>query len=229
MKYLSIRVKLMILTLITLIPLILLQAFNVDENFHRSSDQKLDASVEFAHAVSSYFYNYVEELWIQESIIGNTIMSNINDKFEIQSYLDSVVGSNENNLQRLSWVNPDGIITESTRQYMIGQSIADRDYYKRIKAGQDMVISDLVESYVDNSLVVPVARGIRKNGELVGILVYSVSVDRLVSNIPGLTLNKGDVLTLVDRNGRVVYSSLNNSLSFNERQLPGDDSDWQAL
>lgn len=228
MKHLSIRVKLMILTLITLVPLIMLQIFNIKENFQRSSEQKLEASVELANAVSESFCNYLEEVWIQESIIGEHITSSINDTYKIQSYLDSIVNNDENNIQRLSWVSPSGIVIASTRPYMIGLSLTDRDYYKRIKAGEDKAISDLIKSYGDGVIVVPVARAIKKNGELLGMVVYSVSVDRLVSNIPGLKLNKGDELSLVDRNGRIVYNSHSN-LPFSERLLQSDDPSRKAL
>jgi signal transduction histidine kinase len=229
MKYLSIRVKLMILTLITLVPLVILQIINIGEDFQRSSEQKLEASVELAYAVSASFNNYIKELWIQESIIGEHITSNINDTREIQAYLESIVNNDDNNIQRLSWASPSGIIIANTRPYMIGLSIADRDYFKSIKAGQDMVISDLIESYGDGTIVVPVVRGIRKNGELLGIVVYSVSVDRLVANIPGLKLNRGDVLALVDRNGHTVFNSQDNNLSFSERLIQSDDPSWRAL
>ena len=229
MKYLSIRVKLMILTLITLVPLITLQIFNINKNYQRSSEQKLEASMELAYAVSASFYNYIEELWIQESIMGEHIASNIDDTHEIQLYLDNIVSNDRNNIQRLSWVSPEGIIIASTRSYIIGISVAERNYYKRINAGQDMVISDLVESYGDSAMVVPVVRGFRKDGELIGMLSYSVSVDRLVSNIPGLKLNSGDILSLIDRNGRVVFNSQDNNQSFSERLLQKDDPSWKAL
>lgn len=230
MKYLSIRAKLLILTLITLIPLIILQSINIYENFKRGTEQQLQASVELSDAISKSFMNYIEQIWIQEAFISNhIIIDDINNTKEIQSYLQSIISNKEYDIQRLSWVSPSGIIIANTREYMIGQSISERDYYKKIIAGNEEVISDLVESYVDGKQVIPVAKGITKNGKLIGILVYSIDTDKLMSHIPNLKLNQGEVLNLIDRNGYVVYNSANNNLVFSERKIAVDDPSWRAL
>ena len=57
MKYLSIRVKLLMLTLIILIPLIILQSVNIYTNFQNKTKQKLQANVELAEAISKSFEN----------------------------------------------------------------------------------------------------------------------------------------------------------------------------
>lgn len=229
MKYLSIRVKLMILALIILIPLIVSQAININENFKRSSEQRLQASVELADAISASFYSYIKEIWIQESIISEHIASNIDNTNEIQSYLNGIVNDDGIGINKLSWTNPSGIIIASTRKYMVGQSLSDRDYYKRIISGEEKVVSDLVESYRDEALLVPVARAVKKDGKLLGILIYSLDSAKLVSHIPNLKLNKGEVLTLTDTSGSIVYNSLSNNLSFEERKIPKDALTWKAL
>lgn len=229
MKHLSIRVKLLMLTLITLIPLIILQSINIYQDFENKTEQKLQASAELADAVSNSFVNYIEDLWIQESFISNHIIDNINNPKEIQSYLKNIVNNDGNALQRLSWVNSSGIIIASSREYMIGESLSERDYYKKIIAGKEKVLSDLVVSYVDGKLVIPVARGITKDGKLVGTLIYSIDTDKLTSHIPNLKLNDGETLRLIDSSGNIVYNSLNNNLTFKERKLLKDDPSLIAL
>lgn len=229
MKHLSIRSKLLLLTLITLIPLVTLQSVNIYKNFENKTQQKLESSVKLADAVSKSFVNYIDELWIRESFISNHVIDNINNSTKIQSFLETIVNNNGNDLERLSWVSPGGKIIASSRKYMTGQSIAERDYYKQIIAGKDEVISDLVESYVDGKLVVPVAKGIKKNGKLVGILVYSIDTDKLVSLISKFKLNDGEALTLIDSSGNIVYNSSNNNLTFKERKILKDASEWKAL
>lgn len=229
MKYLSIRVKLLMLTLITLIPLILLQSIDIYENFQKGTEQKLQASVGIADAVSKSFVNYIEELWIQESFISNHIIDNLNNPKEIQSYLQYIVTNHKNNLQRLSWVSPNGTIIASSREYMIGQSLVSRDYYKKIIAGKEESLSNLIVSYVDGKLLIPVSRGIRKNGKLLGTLIYSIDTDKLISHIPNLKLNEGETLCLIDGNGNIVYNSSNNNLTFKERKILEDDPGWKAL
>jgi signal transduction histidine kinase len=229
MKYLPIKVKLIILTLITLIPLTILQAFNIHDNFQRSTEQKLQASVEIAHAVSKSFLNYIDEIWIQQYIISRNLIDFIDDSEKIQSYLNSLIDIEETALQRVAFINPEGIIIASTREYMIGQSLVQRDYYQRIIAGEDKVISNLMQSYIDGIIMIPVARAIKNDGVLVGIVVSTLYVDKSVSHVPELRLNEGDILTIVDSNGRMVYHSLNNHLSFDRRSIPEDSSIWKAL
>ena len=229
MKYLSIRVKLLMLTLIILIPLIILQSVNIYENFQIKTEQKLQTNVELADAVSKSFVNYIEELWIRESFISDHIIDNINNPKEIQSYLESIVNINENSLERLSWVSPNGIIIANSRQYMIGQSIAQRDYYKKIITGKEKVLSDLVVSYVDGKLLIPVARGIKKDGKLLGILIYSINTRNLISHIPNLKLSNGETLCLIDSSGNIVYNSSNNNLTFKERKILKDAPGWKSL
>jgi signal transduction histidine kinase len=229
MRYLSIRVKLLMLTLIILIPLIALQSINIYDNFEKKTEQKLQASVVLADTVSKSFVNYLNELWIQESFISDHIIDNINNPKEIQSYLENIVNANENVIQRLSWVSPEGKIIANSRKYMIGQSLVERDYYKKIISGKEEVISDLVISYVDGKLVIPVAKAIKKNRKLIGILIYSMDADKLISHIPTLKINDGEILCLIDSIGNIVYNSSNNSLAFKERKILKDAPGWKAL
>lgn len=219
----------MILTLITLIPLIILQAINIHNNVNRSIEQKLQSSVEIANVVSSTFYNYIKELWIQEFFLANELTVDVNNTKAIQSYLDDIKDSNETGLERLSWVDPSGIIIASTRKYMIGQSVTERDYYKRIMSGEDMVIGNLIKSYVDEAIVVPVVRGIRKEGKLIGIVVSSISPEPLVSHIPNLKLNNGEILVFIDSNENIVYNTKYNAIAFEDRKVPQDNQGWEIL
>ena len=229
MKYLSIRVKLLMLTLVILIPLIILQSINIYGNYQKKTEQKLQTNVNLAEAVSKSFVNYIEELWIRESFISDHIINSINDPKEIQSHLESIVSVDKNALERLSWISPSGIIIANSRKYMIGQSVTERDYYKKIIAGKEEVLSDLVISYVDGKLIIPVARGIKKDGKLVGILSFLIVTDNLISHIPNLKLNDGETLRLIDSSGNIVYNSSNNNLAFKERKILSDDSGWKAL
>jgi len=222
MKNLTIGVKLMMLICITLIPVIIVQTINIYYNFKRNTDQKLQANVELAQAISTSYFNYIEELWVQELIISKEILTEPNNTKKIQSYLESVINTEETALHRLSWVNPQGTATASTLKYMIGQSIAEREYFKKILAGEEKVFADLTKSYIDGTSVVPVARAVRKDGKLIGVLVASLDTNRLVSYIPNIKLNAGDILRLVDSNGNIVYDNTRSKLTFEERKMPSE-------
>jgi signal transduction histidine kinase len=215
--------------LIILIPLIILQALNIYNNFQSMAEQKLQSSVELADAVSKSFVNYIDQLWVNESIIISHITDNIDNTEKIQSFLQNIVTTNKNAVQRLSWLTPDGMIVASSREYMIGKSLAKRQHYQRILTGEDHVMSDLIESYGDGDLVIPVASAVRKDGKLLGILVSSIDSDNLISHIPNLKLNDGDRLELIDGSGNIVYDSLNNTLSMKERKVPINSTILKAL
>jgi signal transduction histidine kinase len=229
MKYINIRIKLVILIMATLIPIIIFQVINIQKNFSSSTEQKLKASEELATAVSKAFVNHIEQLWAQEFIIGEHITANINNAEEIQTYLDKLISADETAIKRLSWANPDGLILSSTRRYMIGESLIGRDYYKRVIGGEEKVLSDLVESYVDGTIVVPIVRGIKKDGKLMGILVYSADVYNLMDYIPNLNLHEGDVLSLIDRSGNIAYQNNISNISLKDRLLPMNAPAWKAL
>lgn len=229
MRYLTIRIKLIILTLITLIPIIILGAVVINKNINGRTEQKLQANVQLADAVSKAFVNYIEEIWVEESVISEHIIEEKDNTKEIEEYLRNITSNEKNSIQRLSWVSPNGLIIASSRAYLIGQSVVERNYFKRIQSGEEKVLSDLVVSYVDGELVIPVARAIKKDGKLLGILVFSMAADNFISHIPNIELNEGDTLCLIDNSGNNVYNSLNNNMGFQERKISNDSPAWRAL
>jgi Signal transduction histidine kinase len=228
MKRLSIRFKILTLTMFILIPLSILQIINIKNNFSRSIEQKLQASEELANAVSKSFSNYIEEVWGVENIIGKKVVIEGIDDVDTQSYFEQLLNDNETTLQRVSLVSPDGIIVASTNKDRIGSFVGEEEYFKKIRDGEENVLSNLIIDN-DDTMVFPVARSIKKDGKILGILVSIVDAKKLISRIPNLNLNKSDILVLVDNNGRIVYSSNNTNMSFQERELSKNAPFWQTL
>lgn len=215
--------------LITLVPLILLQMINIHTNFNRNIKQKFNASEDVAGIVSKSFVNFIDELWVQELIIGRSIINNSSDVKQIQAYLESVANTDENVIRRAAWSNPEGVMLANSDKTLIGKTITDRDYYYKILNGQDKILSDLVIGYSEGEMVLPVSRAVRKDGKLLGIIIFVIDIDKLVSRIPTLELSKDDLLCIVDSKGRMVYHNLNNSIPYEERMIPFNAPGWKAL
>lgn len=229
MKKMSIRFKLMILTLIPLIPFTILQTIGIKNNFNRSIEQKFEESEELGRSISKSFVNYIEELWFQELIISKHIVEYEDKIDDIQAYLDKVLDTDETTMERLSFINTNGVIIASTTKELVGKSVVNQDHYERIKAGEDKVLTNLVKEYNGGSVVFPVSRAVKKDGQLMGVIAGVIDVNKFVSKMPDFKKNEGDIFSLIDGNGYRVYYSANLNMSFEERLSPKDAPTWEAL
>lgn len=201
---LGLRDKLFALVLLVLIPLLALQTYEIYERFQTRTNQELESSQELAQANSIAFYNYLQNLWATELAMGTALSSNPSAQ-EIDELMTSQLVAHPI-VDTFSWVNPSGIVTEASVATAKGTSCADREHIQRIIAGEEKVISGVVESRSKHVPMVYVARGIRRHSQLVGIMVASVEANRLGQVLK--VVRKGDRnVTLIDNHGRLVYRS----------------------
>ena len=148
---------------------------------------------------------------------------------DIQAYLDKVLDTDETTMERLSFINTNGVIIASTTKELVGKSVVNQDHYERIKAGEDKVLTNLVKEYNGGSVVFPVSRAVKKDGQLMGVIAGVIDVNKFVSKMPDFKKNEGDIFSLIDGNGYRVYYSANLNMSFEERLSPKDAPTWEAL
>lgn len=229
MKQLSIRFRLMILTLIPLIPFTILQTISIQKNLNRSIEQKFEGSEELGRAISKSFVNYIEELWFQELIISNQIVKYENNINDIQEYLEETLNTDETTMESLSFINTNGVIVASTTKNAIGKSLVNQEHYQRILNGEDKVVTNLIKEYDGGNIVFPVSRAVKKDGQLIGILAGVIDVNKFVAKMPDFRKNEGDIFALIDNNGYRVYYSADLDMSFEERLIPKGAPAWNAL
>lgn len=206
LKFMNIRAKLFILVLMVLVPLILLSCIKIRKEFDNKIESELSSYQDLAEAISTSFNNYVNEIWVQEAVIG-TFLTEHQDLTaeEIQSLLISIQRK-EKTLSSVSLFSPEGIVTASSISHIVGKSYSDREYMAKIQEGQDQVISNLVESKAyPGTYIIPVIRAIKKDGKLVGIISAVIDVDQLAVKLPKLKISDSSRFFLVDHSGKIVY------------------------
>lgn len=229
MRRASIKTKLYALIFLILIPVVLLNVVSIKTNFERSVDAELNASEDFAEAFSMSFVHYLDKLWSDQYTMGVAIHANPRWTYQdIEKYMNQILEGNKDILD-YSWVSLEGRILVSTQKEMVGRSIRERGYYKRLMKGEEMVISDLTPSMRNNTTILPVARRVMINGEAIGIMVSIVDVNQLSRIFLIKRDDKTSEYGLVDSSGMLVYINGNLDTSFEKRRLKNDSPAWRAL
>lgn len=229
MKNISIRVKLLALIVIILVPLTLLHYTQIKKELNNSIESELNASEDFAKVISLSFIKYIDEIWGCQKAIGLSIVSNPNWRPDyIEKYMNENLSKGDHVLT-YSWVGVDGTVIGSTRPSLRGRNISERDYFCKIIGGEEKVISNLKKSYLNEEPIVLVARGIKVDGKLKGVIVSLLDVEELNNIFLIQRTGKTSKYGLVDNSGMMVYFNGMNSIPFDKRKIKEDSSIWGAL
>jgi signal transduction histidine kinase len=225
----SIKAKLIILILVTLIPLAVLQIIVIDNNYKRSVDKQIMANEDFAEAYSTSLMNYLKDIWRTEYALGLSIVKCPQwDEKNIMQYMTEVK-LGDVGISDFLWVSPTGHVISATDSSYKGADLARMDYIKQIISGKENVVSDLLPNSDENIVFVAVAREIRINNRLAGIVVGIVQEKQIQSFFSikrdGATSSYG----LVDKNGMIVYRFNTPNLLFDNRRIKADSPTWKAL
>lgn len=206
MKNLSIKKKLYFMILIILIPMIIYQAISIFYGLQESINLEQKANEDFAKAVNVSFNNYLERLWDTELSMGLAICNNTTaSSDEIGQYMRSVL-ENQPTIREYGWVDAVSLkITVSSSLQPVEVSLAGRDYIDKILSGDNEVVSDMVISRIDNKPTFVVARGIRTNDVLRGIVIATINVEELGEIMPSNRSNGNSYFGLLDKQGVFVY------------------------
>jgi signal transduction histidine kinase len=224
------RAKLVLLVLLVTIPLFAFETIAVYRDVADRTEEELQASRELAQATSTAFVNYLENLWDSEYAIGTAISlrKDALSPAETEAFLRAQLEVHPT-VGGFSWLDPRGAVIASTVAGTRGQSLGDREHIKRIVDGKERAVSDLVDGrLLQGELVVGAARGIRREGRLVGIVVASIRPAKLGMVLP-MQRGGGSNLGLVDRNGVSVYRSADPQAHGVGRALPPEAPVRQAL
>ncbi|OPY57202.1 MAG: Methyl-accepting chemotaxis protein PctC [Pelotomaculum sp. PtaU1.Bin035] len=80
-------------------------------------------------------------------------------------------------------------------------SVADRDYYKAVTSGQDLVFSEPIVSKSDGKLSMAIAVPVKKDGRLLRVLIGIVNLDKLSEEILAMKHGNNGRAYLIDTNG----------------------------
>ena len=230
MKFLSVRIKLLILILIVIIPLIGLQFYRIENLFKDKTESELNSFEDLASAVSTSFINYIKGVWVQEGVIGLFFTSQSGLRIEeIQKYLLEIQSKDEA-ISSIHWISPDGTVLASTTENFNGASLSQVKYIRRLMFGEEMVISNILESHTDpNEPIIPVARTIWQNGKFVGIISIVIDINKLTLKMPSSQLPTGTRFGLIDGSGMVVFRSDKSVIPMENRKISYNSPAWSAL
>ncbi len=114
-------------------------------------------------------------------------------------------------VEQITFTDPKGVVrTElASGPDAVGQDLAAAEWYKGVSAAWQPYVSDVFVVPGDPrrhsiEVAVPV-RAFGAGNEVIGILVLRVKLDSLVRLVQEMTLSFGEILYIVDRQGRVVY------------------------
>lgn len=226
----SLKIKLSILVFAAIIPLIILKSAAIITQHKHAVNLELKSSQDFAEAVSIAFLNYLDRIWYVESVVGYSISEDLaGDAHKIQALLKKAADEDIHTVRFYAWVNTKGIIADSSDTAAVGTDISDREYIKRIMLGEDRVVSDLYMGRVSGVPSMSVSRGIRKDGELRGIVVASMEIDKLGLVLPVNRWGKTSSFGLIDRQGAIIYRNGTPNIPFDKRFIREDSPAWRAL
>jgi signal transduction histidine kinase len=217
------------LIFITLIPLTILEIYQIKSNFTESINRELDTSQDYCEAISNTFVNYIDKIWTNEFSIGQSISLNQGwSEEDIEAYLKKVF-SDEEDILSYTWIKPNGDVVASTSTYAKGKNLIDREYMQEILNGKVKVLSNLRVTIDRKNLVIPVARAIKHGDELKGVIVANIDVYKLYKIFPTKRIGEMSKYGIIDKNGRIVYRNGSSDLPFEKRLIPKSSFGWIAL
>ena len=204
-RWKSIQSRLLLLLLLVLVPVVAIQAYMYYGLFQERKAAALQANLELARGVVKTFERFVQEVLHQELSIGLALTSYQKLSPEAQNRI--LLGNQADNpgIWEIFWANPSGVVLAATGPQFLGMRLGDRDYFGKILAGQDYVISDLLLSRTTAKPSFTISRGIRdEQGVLLGVVITAILPERLEEEL-GVKRVLGGGFALVDTKGMMVY------------------------
>jgi len=203
----GVKAKLFLLLLTVLIPLMTLQIFNIRREYEEKLQNELEANEDYAKAIIRTFTNHINGLWQQQAMVGYRIASSPLMAAEvIQTYLREVQ-RDQIAVSSLMWLCSDGTVIASDNTELIGKSLSNEYYVQKIYAGENRILSDLVQPPFRDNPSLMIAMPVRKYDRLYGIIVGEINLDYLSHILPNIRDTRESRFGIIDRNGRVVYDS----------------------
>lgn len=221
MRVKNIQVRL----LIWLLPLFFIVLSVLSSISYVLSKQALEKSVdETAMAIGTDYANRVQsdmELMTArlEDLADNPVIRSASNKEQIISIL-AQTQNRLNSFDAMIFILPDGSGVNSSGA---SSHYGDRDYFKKVMATKKPIISDPLTSKTTGKLSVVLAVPVLDHGQLTGVLVGTVSMDRLTSMMKELKFLETGYGQLSDDSGIIIAHpkrpELVGKLNLREKQI----------
>ena len=210
--------------LIVLIPLFLVSFIMLSSvSYYVANHALMGSSVETAKAVSDKFSTQIKDI-IEEKMIRledlsrDDVLIGVDDASKVtlmQSTLKEVKG-----FDSLLLTDSKGVGVNSKGQHL---NRADREYIQQVIKTKKPYVSEALASGTSGNLIVSLAEPILRNGELKGIIVGTVSLEKLSGVLENVKFKESGYGYIVDSSGIVVAHNkrpeLINKLNISEKTV----------
>ena len=222
----SVGTTLTILLLIVMLPGLLFQAGEFYDRVLTQRTEALEQDLSLARMAEALFTTFIDDIANQELAIGTALASSSMlplSAEEANRYLaTSGRGRARQSVSYFFWADPHGRIVASGLPASVGLDVGGEPYFQSLARGQERAVSDLTRSQafgVDPAFFV--ARAIRNGeGALQGVVVAVVAPDSLGDVLAAARTSAG-TLSVIDHQGRLVFSYPDRQLTWEERDLVG--------
>lgn len=140
---------------------------------------------------------------------------------EIQKWLVSIAGKRTPDYDRIGYIDASGNFYNDQGKIT---NVVDRDYFKSImQRGEEFNIDDPVISKSTGVPIIHVSGAVQDGGRTTGMYSAVVGVDKLVNLVNGIKVGSDGYSVLLDSTGKVIASSLPDSVI---EKAGGADSDY---
>jgi serine phosphatase RsbU (regulator of sigma subunit)/HAMP domain-containing protein len=223
-RFMTIRRKLIIAFVAVVLPFLLMQVLSYRGRLVSRRQLFLQMQFQASQNVGHEFSHYVIDLRRETHAIGLAIAGHEQQwtPEELRSYLRRL-HRDYKSVQFFAWVNPDGKVKQMSPVSRVGVDISDRDYYKRIVAGQTWALSDMLVSRADGEPRFALAYGIRdRGGVLKGIMVAVANPELLDNDLSVVSVVSDSIFVITDSSGRVVFHNQRPNMAWADR-------DWSKV
>lgn len=201
----SIRTRFVLLLVVTLVPMLALLSWIHTQRYQTRKAQELQANLEVARAVALSFQRFLDDVSRQEMVLGGALMALGTFSNEVANRLLAESAEQYPAVETFHWVSPEGRVLASSSPGMVGEDMTQSPYFSMVSAGETLV-GDLRPGQKTGEWWFTIRRGIAgPNGQLGGIVSARIAPERLGETGLGMNRPQKGGVSLVDRNGRLVY------------------------
>ena len=160
-------------------------------------------------AVELNKYIYDDDVINFLNLKTDNLKNNDKELLNKKVYLDDILeeeGKNKN-IENVYIVNMNGTIVTASDNQAFLTDVSNRDYFKSIKDGKDLYISDIIKSNETGNYINVIARSIKdSNGKTIGVVCKDIISTLFVPIFEKYNYDNFNV-ALMDTKGNVIYDS----------------------
>ncbi len=206
LSQISIRRRLVIYLLLAVIPLVITSVIFFVETYRSRQQQVLLGHMATAQATAGAVREFVDGIVQAQQIMAVTIeaqnltMPQIN-AFFVQSQHAVPI------METVAFALPSGDVVVAVPQDLVGINISDRQYFRKIAAGADYAVSNLLATRPTGRPGFAIGQRVERNGRFIGVL-FSVISPAALRSFVSITASPEVGYGILDSSGDVIVTTI---------------------